>query len=141
MKIKKGDTVKILYGKDRGRQGNVVAVDIKNSKVVVDGINIYKKHVKGDGKSKKSEIVTIVKPLDVSKIMLMCPNCNKAVRVNIERKKDKVQRVCKKCKKVIEVLEQKESKKAEQKVSIKKKSEKKLKAKKSEENSSNNSKK
>jgi len=48
MKIKKGDTVKILYGKDSGKQGTVVAVDIKNRKVVVEGVNIFKKHIKGD---------------------------------------------------------------------------------------------
>jgi large subunit ribosomal protein L24 len=108
MKIKKGDTVKVLYGKDSGRQGVVVAVDPKGEKVIVDGLNIYKKHVKGDGRNKTSEILNIAKPLYVSKVMLVCPNCNKATRVEIKREKGKVERVCKKCGKVIEIVEKKE---------------------------------
>ena len=115
MKIKKGDTVKVLYGKDTGKQGLVMAVDIKNRKVVVEGLNMYKKHVKGDGKKKTSEILNIVKPMDVSKVMLICPSCGKAVRVSIKREGDKVERVCKKCNKVIEIIEKKEVVKEEKK--------------------------
>lgn len=107
MRIKKGDTVKILYGKDRGRQGPVVAVNPKERKIIVEGINIYKKHVKGDGKSRESEILTIAKPLHLSKVMLICPSCNKATRVGIKRESGKVERVCKKCQKVIEMVEKK----------------------------------
>ena len=51
MKIKKGDTVKILYGKDNGKSGRVVAVDLEKRLVVVEGLNIYKRHLKGDGKN------------------------------------------------------------------------------------------
>lgn len=111
MKIKKGDTVKILYGKDSGKQGTVVALDIKNKKVVVDGINVYKKHVKGDGRNKKSEILTIVKPLDVSKVILICSNCGKSTRVGLKREGDKIERICKKCNKVIEIIEKKKEEK------------------------------
>ncbi len=112
MKIKKGDTVKVLYGKDSGRQGVVVAIDPKEEKLIVDGINMYKKHIKGDGREKTSEILTITKPLYISKVMLVCPNCNKATRVSIKRGKGKVQRICKKCGKPIEVVEKKEEVKA-----------------------------
>lgn len=122
MKIKKGDTVKILYGKDSGKQGSVVAVDPKGKKVVVEGINVFKKHVKGDGRTKTSEILTIVKPLDVSKVILICSSCGKPTRVGIQRDGDKVERVCKKCKKVIEVIEKKEEPKKEKNSSTKKKS-------------------
>jgi large subunit ribosomal protein L24 len=113
MKIKKGDTVKILYGKDTGKQGVVSAV--KNGKVIVDGLNMYKKHVKGDGKEKKSAIIDIAKPMDVSKVMLVCPNCSKPTRVGIKRENGKVERVCKKCGKVIEVAAKKEEVKEEKK--------------------------
>ena len=116
MKIKKGDTVKILYGKDTGKQGVVSAV--KNGKVIVEGLNMYKKHVKGDGKEKKSAIIDIAKPMDVSKVMLVCPNCNKPTRVGIRRENGKVERICKKCGKVIEIItkeEEKEEKKEEKK--------------------------
>ena len=113
MEIKKGDTVKILYGKDTGKQGVVSAV--KNGKVIVDGLNMYKKHVKGDGKEKKSAIIDIAKPMDVSKVMLVCPNCSKPTRVGIKRENGKVERVCKKCGKVIEVAAKKEEVKEEKK--------------------------
>ena len=116
MEIKKGDTVKILYGKDTGKQGVVSAV--KNGKVIVDGLNMYKKHVKGDGKEKKSAIIDIAKPMDVSKVMLVCPNCSKPTRVGIKRENGKVERVCKKCGKVIEIITKEEVK--EEKKEVKK---------------------
>ena len=103
MKIKKGDTVKILYGKDNGKSGRVVAVDLEKRLVVVEGLNIYKRHLKGDGKKRTSEILSIEKPLPVSKVMLLCPMCNKATRVGLRREEKNVVRICKKCGKDIEV--------------------------------------
>jgi len=76
---------------------------------------MYKKHVKGDGKEKKSAIIDIAKPMDVSKVMLVCPNCSKPTRVGIKRENGKVERVCKKCGKVIEVAAKKEEVKEEKK--------------------------
>jgi len=110
MKIKKGDTVKVLYGKDAGKQGKVVAVDMRKNRIVVEGVNIYKKHVKGDGRTRTSEIVNITKSMDVSKVMLICNNCGKSTRVGIKREGDKVARVCKKCGKEIEVVKEIEKK-------------------------------
>ena len=124
MKIKKGDTVRILYGKDSGKQGTVLAIDVKDNKVVVEGMNVYKKHVKGDGKKKTSEILSIVKPMSISKVILICNNCGKPTRVGIKREEGKVERICKKCNKVIEVIEKKEEPKKEKKV-VKKEVEKK----------------
>ena len=103
MKIKKGDTVKILYGKDSDKTGRVVAVDLTRRLVVVEGLNIYKRHLKGDGKKRTSEILSIEKPLPVSKVMLVCPMCNKATRVSLRREENSVVRVCKKCGKDLEV--------------------------------------
>ena len=97
MKIKTGDTVKMLYGKDAGRQGKVVVVDTKKSRVVVEGLNTYKRHLKGDGRTRVSEIVTVTKSVPVSKVMLVCPECNKATRVGYKIEKDGKVRVCKKC--------------------------------------------
>jgi len=125
MKIKKGDTVKILYGKDTGKQGVVSAV--KNGKVIIEGLNMYKKHVKGDGKEKKSAIIDIAKPMDVSKVMLVCPNCSKPTRVGIRRENGKVERICKKCGKVIEIITKEEEK--EEKKEVKKEVEKTVKSK------------
>jgi len=125
MKIKKGDTVKVLYGKDSGKQGRVLGVDIKKDMIVVEGVNMFKKHVKGDGRTRTSEILTVVKPMNVSKVMLVCNNCGKTTRVGIKREGEVVSRVCKKCNKTIEIV--KEVKKEE----VKKESTKKTTTKKS----------
>lgn len=111
MKIKKGDTVKVLYGKDSGKTGTVVLVDKDNNRVVVDGVNVYKRHLKGDGRTRTSEILTITKPMSVSKVMLICPNCSKATRVSVKREGKVVERICKKCGKAITVVKKEEPKK------------------------------
>ena len=117
MNIKKGDTVKILYGKDSGKRGSVVAVNSKTNQVVVEGINVYKKHLKGDGKTRTSEIVNIEKPMPTSKVMLICPSCDKATRVTVKKTGKNIERVCKKCgktfndKKEEKVVEKKTTKK------------------------------
>ena len=128
MRIKKGDTVKILYGKDKGKRGPVVAVDVKKEKVIVEGLNLYKKHIKGDGQSKTSEIITIEKPFPVSKIMLICPSCDKPTRVSFKIEDDKKIRICKKCGKEI-VSNISKEKKEETKVDVTKKQVKKAKSK------------
>jgi large subunit ribosomal protein L24 len=126
IKIKKGDTVKILYGKERGRRGPVVAIDPKKGKIIVEGLNLYKRHLKGDGKTRTSEILTIEKPFPVSKVMLVCPLCDKATRVEVRKEgKDKV-RVCKRCGKDIvkEEIKEKKTKKEPVKKTTKKTTEK-----------------
>lgn len=124
MKIKKGDTVKILYGKDRGRRGPVVAVDPKERKLIVEGLNLYKKHLKGDGRTKTSEIVIIEKPFSASKVMLVCPHCDKATKVAIRKEgKDKI-RVCKKCGKDIVKEQTKETEAKKEKEGQEKKTKK-----------------
>ena len=109
MKIRKGDTIKVLYGKDSGKRGKVVAIDSKTNKIVVEGINVFKKHIKGDGKTRTSEIVNIEKAMSTSKVMLVCPQCEKATRISIKKEGKNVVRVCKKCGKTFE--EKKEEKK------------------------------
>jgi large subunit ribosomal protein L24 len=111
MKIKKGDTVKILYGKDSGKRGVVVAVDLKSDKLLVEGLNLYKRHLKGDGKTRTSEIVIVEKPYPVSKVMLICPSCDKSTRIGIKKEGDKILRVCKKCGKTVEPIVKEEVKK------------------------------
>jgi large subunit ribosomal protein L24 len=101
MKVKKGDIVKIITGKDKGRQGRVVQVLPKEDSVVVEGINLYKKHVTGDGEEKESAIVDIVKPLDVSNVMVVCEACGEPTRVGYKFEGDKKIRICKKCSKPV----------------------------------------
>lgn len=99
MKIKKGDTVKILLGKDRGREGKVERVFLKEGQVLVAGINLYKKHVKprGEGKQSQGGILSVSRPLSISKIALICPKCKVQTRIGyLFSGGDKV-RICRKC--------------------------------------------
>lgn len=125
MRIKKGDTVKILYGKEAGKQGTVAAVSPKKNSVIVEGLNLYKRHLKGDGQTRTSEVLTIEKPFELSKVMLVCPTCNKTTRVGIRREEGKPVRVCRKCGKDIKEKEKttvtkKKVEKTEEKKKVKK---------------------
>ena len=101
MKIIKGDTVQVLIGKDKGRQGEVYKCLPKKKLVFVKGINLFKKHVKST-KQQKGGIFEKERGLLVSKVALVCPNCQKITRVGyqIDKAGDKM-RFCKKCKKTI----------------------------------------
>lgn len=102
MKIIKGDEVKVLIGKDKGKTGKVEVVYPALSKIVVPGINEFKRHVKSRAQGQKSEIMTITKPLNVSNVALICPKCKKPTRVGFTLDKSgKKVRVCRKCKKEI----------------------------------------
>ena len=102
MKIKKGDIVKILSGKDRGKQGKIVNIDRKEGKVIVEGVNIVSKHIRQTSETEKGGIINTENPINISKVMLICPSCMKSTRVGykIDSKGNK-KRICKKCKKVI----------------------------------------
>lgn len=100
MKIKKGDKVKILLGKDRGKEGKVAYVRGKDGRVFVEGVNLYKRHVKKQG-SIEGGIIDIPKSLNVSNVALVCPACNKASRVGFKKVGNEKLRICKKCGKEI----------------------------------------
>ncbi len=101
MKIKKGDKVQIIKGKDRGREGAVERALPKERKVVVSGLNIYKKAVRPQKQGQKGGIVEIAKPLPVENVMLLCPHCSKPTRVGYRVEKGEKFRVCKKCQQVL----------------------------------------
>lgn len=100
MKIKKGDKVKILLGKDRGKEGKIAHVLGKKEKVFVEGVNLYKRHVRKH-QGIEGGIIEIPKPMDVSNVALVCPSCNKTTRVGSKMEGSDKVRVCKKCKKEI----------------------------------------
>ena len=101
MKLKKDDLIKVVLGKDKGKTGKIEKVFSKLNKVLVTGVNQYKRHLKGRSQGQKSEIVTITKPLPVSNVILICPSCKKTVRIGFKvTDKNKV-RICKKCGKEI----------------------------------------
>ncbi|KKS37344.1 MAG: 50S ribosomal protein L24 [Candidatus Sungbacteria bacterium RIFCSPLOWO2_12_FULL_41_11] len=98
MKVKKGDNVKVISGKDRGKTAKVIKVFPKEDRILVEGVNMRKKHRKPRQQGKKGEIINLPAPMHVSNVMLVCPKCNQPTRVGYE-KKDSGQksRVCKKC--------------------------------------------
>lgn len=101
MKLIKGDQIKVVAGKDKGKTGKIESVFSKEAKVLVAGVNEYKKHQKGGVSGGKSEIVTLTKPLPVANVQLVCPKCKKLTRVGYVMEKGKKVRVCRKCGKEI----------------------------------------
>jgi large subunit ribosomal protein L24 len=102
VRLRKGDQVKVLLGKDRGRKGKIEKVLPHQGKVLVPGLNIVKKHVKPQSKDKPGGVVEIAKPLSVSKVALICPRCGQSTRVGIKLGKGKEKhRICRKCKQII----------------------------------------
>jgi len=102
MRIKKGDKVKIIAGKDKGKEGKILKVFPEKRKVIVEGLNLLIKHVKPRRAGEKGQRIQFPAPLDISNVMLVCPKCNKPTRVGykILENKKKV-RICKKCKEII----------------------------------------
>lgn len=100
MKIQKNDTVKILLGKDRGKTGKVLRVFPRKDKILVEGINVSKRHVK---KTKEHEggVINLSKPVNISNVILICPSCKKESKVSFEIKNGVKNRICRKCKEVI----------------------------------------
>ena len=101
-KIRKGDTVKILSGKDKGKVGKVLKVLVAKSKVVVEGVNVAIKHKKARYQGDVKGRVKIPMPIHVSKVMLIDPATGKPCRVGFIRKDGKVMRISKKTGKVID---------------------------------------
>ena len=109
MKIKKGDTVKILTGKDKGKTGKVLKVIISakakdKHKAVVEGLNLRYKHIRPRRAGEKGQRIMFPFALNISNLALVCPKCDKATRVIYkvlakapETSREKRQRICKKC--------------------------------------------
>lgn len=97
MKIHKGDNVIMLAGNDRGRSGKVLRVFPSKGKILVEGINMRKKHIRPRRADQKGEIVNIPVPVPASRAMLVCPKCGKPTRVGYKLSDNGKARICKKC--------------------------------------------
>lgn len=97
MKFKKGDEVKVVIGKDKGKTGKIDKVFPKKNKALVLGVNQYKRHLKARSQNQASEIVTITKPMPLSNIVLVCPKCHLPTRIGLVSAENKKKRICKKC--------------------------------------------
>ena len=93
LKIKKGDTVKVIAGKDNGKDGKVVSVDPKNGKVVVEGVNVVKKHTKPSMANQNGGIITKEAPIDASNVMYV--HKGKTTRIGFKMENDKKVRFAK----------------------------------------------
>lgn len=107
MKIKKGDTVEVITGKDRGKRGEVLRVAPKGNRVVVQGLNLRKKHQRArpgaGGRQLAPEILTFEGPMDAANVMIVCPKCGERSRVGYQRDEDgSVSRVCKSCEELLD---------------------------------------
>jgi len=98
LKIKKGDKVQVLTGKDRGAKGEVTRVLPDAGKVIIDGVNVAKKHQKATNATMQGGIIDKDMPLPVANVALLCPSCGKPTRVGYRRDPDGTKvRTCKKC--------------------------------------------
>lgn len=97
LNVRKGDNVKVLTGKDKGKTGKVLATDPKTGKVLVEGVNMATHHRKARSASEQSAKVKVEAPLDVSNVQIICPACGKSVRVRHQEIDGKNARVCAKC--------------------------------------------
>lgn len=102
MTVKKGDKVKILKGKDAGKEGPVLRVFPKDGKLVVEGLNLRVHHTRPRRQGEKGSKISVPAPIARANVMLVCPKCSKPTRIGHMSAGDKKVRMCKKCKAAID---------------------------------------
>ena len=96
--VKKGDTVKVIAGKDKGAQGKVITVLREEQRVVVEGVNRVKRHTKPTKANQQGGIMDKEMPIDISNVQLVCPSCGRPTRIGHRVEDGKKIRICRKCK-------------------------------------------
>ncbi|MDZ7671420.1 MAG: 50S ribosomal protein L24 [Halanaerobiales bacterium] len=103
MRIKKDDTVEVIYGKDKGKRGKVLNVDRDEDRVIVEGINIVSRHMRPTQDMPQGGIIENEAPIHISNVMLVCPRCEERSRIGVDvLNSGKKVRVCKSCDEVID---------------------------------------
>jgi large subunit ribosomal protein L24 len=103
MKIRKNDTVLVIAGKDRGKKGKVRKALPTKDKVIVEGVNMIKRHSRAKGQARQAGIIELEAPMDVSNVILICNKCNKPARVGFRFLSDgRKARICRSCDEVID---------------------------------------
>ena len=98
MKLKQGDTVRVITGKDAGTEGKIAKVFPAKNKIIVEGVATAKRHQRPTGQTMQGGIIDKDMPIDVSNVMIVCPKCDKPTRVGAEVDDRGVKhRVCRKC--------------------------------------------
>ena len=101
-KVKKGDTVSVLKGRDRGKKGRVVAIFVDRNAALVEGINVVKKHKRRTRQDQQGGIANIESPINLANVVLFCKHCNDAARVGFTIMQDgSKNRICKTCKEAV----------------------------------------
>lgn len=98
MKIKQGDTILVIKGKDKGKKAKVLRGIPSKDMILVESVNMKKVHKRPKKEGEKGQVVEVPYPLDISKVKIVCPKCNKPSRVGYKLEKNTKYRVCKKCK-------------------------------------------
>lgn len=98
MKLKKGDKIVIITGKDKGREGSIDRLYPKQHKILVGGVNIVKKHIQKTDQTPQGGVIEIPRPFPVSNALLICPKCKKKTRVGYKEDGGRKIRICKRCK-------------------------------------------
>jgi len=102
LRIKKGDKVVVLSGKNKGKSGKILKVLLPKSGVVVEGVNLVKKHIKRRSESEQGGVKEMPAAIKISNVALFCASCNKGARFGVKQAKDKSKtRICKRCQKPI----------------------------------------
>lgn len=103
MKIRKNDTVLVIAGKDKGKQGKVRFAYPREKKLIIEGVNLIKKHTRATGQARQAGIIEREARMDVSNVMLLCAKCDKPTRVGLRLLEDgKKVRFCKVCQEVLD---------------------------------------
>ncbi|MDO8584612.1 MAG: 50S ribosomal protein L24 [bacterium] len=96
MKLKKNDNVKVMVGKDRGKTGKLLHINTQSHTVLVEGVT-QKRHQRAKKQGEKGEVVSVPRPIQISNVAIVCPNCDKVTRPGARFEGDKKVRICKKC--------------------------------------------
>ena len=143
LNVRKGDNVKVLTGKDKGKTGKVLATDPRTNKVLVEGVNIATHHLKARSATEQGGKKKVEAPIDCSNVQIICPSCGQSVRVRHQEIDGKNARICAKCGASLDAAlkaektkkkADKADKKADKAKTAKKSADKKPAAKKAEEN-------
>ncbi|MDI3516805.1 MAG: large subunit ribosomal protein [Thermotogota bacterium] len=102
MKVKKGDLVKVIAGKDKGKEGKVLRVIPKENKVIVENVRIVKRHQRPTQRLREGGIIEREAPIHASNVMVICPSCNKPTRIGYRFMEEKKVRFCKKCGEIVD---------------------------------------
>lgn len=101
-KLIRNDNVVVIAGKDKGKKGKVLRVYPKPTRVLVEGVNVVKKHMRPTRDNPKGGIMSVERPVSLSNVMLVCPRCSKSTRIAVKYLTDGTKkRICKKCQEII----------------------------------------